>query len=80
METLTDIMRGSTYEGNQLSAAVHLLDRLEGKPRQAVEMSGKNGGPIQTQEVRDAMAKLDTDDLKALIAIYRKAGLKLPGE
>jgi hypothetical protein len=34
-----------------MSAAVRLLDRLEGKPRQAVEMSGKDGGPIQTQQV-----------------------------
>jgi hypothetical protein len=63
-----------------MNAAVHLLDRIEGKPRQAVEMSGKDGDPIQTQEVADAFEKLETEELKVLIAIFRKAGLKLPGE
>jgi hypothetical protein len=35
----------------QLAAANALLDRGYGRPAQAVEMSGKDGGPIQTEEV-----------------------------
>ena len=34
----------------QLAAANALLDRGYGRPAQAVEMSGKDGGPIQTGE------------------------------
>jgi hypothetical protein len=34
----------------QLAAANALLDRGYGRPAQAVEMSGKDGGPIQTEE------------------------------
>ena len=34
----------------QLAAANALLDRGYGRPAQAVEMSGKGGGPIQTEE------------------------------
>jgi hypothetical protein len=80
LRMLTQIMRDSGYETARMNAAVHLLDRIEGKPRQAVEMSGKDGDPIQTQEVADAFEKLETEELKVLIAIFRKAGLKLPGE
>ena len=35
----------------QLAAANALLDRGYGRPAQAVEMSGKDGGPIQTGEL-----------------------------
>jgi hypothetical protein len=80
LRKMTDIMRTAEFEGLQPAAAEKLLDRLEGKPRQAVEMSGKGGGPIQTQQVEQAAAKLTQEERLALLAIYRKAGLKLPGE
>jgi hypothetical protein len=35
----------------QLAAANALLDRGYGRPAQAVEMSGKDSGPIQTEGV-----------------------------
>jgi hypothetical protein len=63
-----------------VAACTALLDRGWGRPTQAVEMSGKDGGPIQTQQVQDAVSKLSHEERLALLAIYRKAGLKLPGE
>jgi hypothetical protein len=80
LRKMTDIMRTGEFQGLQLAAAEKLLDRLEGKPRQAVQLGGKNGGPIQTQQVDAAVGKLTHEDRLALLAIYRKAGLKLPGE
>lgn len=36
-----------------VAAALALLDRAWGRPTQAVEMTGKDGGPIATAEVSD---------------------------
>ena len=36
---------------NKLTAADKLLDRIEGKPKQATEISGPDGGPIQTESL-----------------------------
>lgn len=44
------------------------------------EHSGPDGGPIQSQQFTEAFAKLETIELQTLIRIYRKAGLRLPGE
>ena len=56
--TLADIMADPEAPHNaRVSAANALLDRGFGRPMQALEMSGKDGGPIQHEEVaRDADA------------------------
>lgn len=52
LQTLVDIAKGAEFPpASRVSAAIAILDRGYGKPTQAVEMSGKDGGPIQTQEV-----------------------------
>lgn len=54
ISALVDVARNGS-DGARVSAAVALLDRAFGKPAQSVEMSGKDGGPIQTEDVtRDA--------------------------
>lgn len=55
----------------RVSAANAILDRGYGKPMQAVEMTGANGGPIETRTI-DA-SKLSTATLAELLAA-RDAG------
>ena len=38
-------------EGDTQSAAM-VIDRLDGRPKQATEITGEEGGPVQIQEVR----------------------------
>lgn len=38
----------------RIAAAKEILDRVYGKPAQAVELSGPNGSPIQYEQVVDA--------------------------
>jgi hypothetical protein len=45
---LVQIMRGGDSEAARVSAANAIMDRAYGKPMQAVEMSGKDGGPMVT--------------------------------
>ena len=46
-----------------VAAASALLDRGYGKPRQTTELTGPNGGPIQTQDVTD-----DREELAVILA------------
>jgi hypothetical protein len=36
--------------------AAHLLDHTIGRPRQAVELTGKDGGPLEYKQVKDELA------------------------
>jgi hypothetical protein len=58
----------------QITAAEHLLNRVYGKPRQQLEHTGPDGGPI---EVKDAagvdLRRLSDDDLKELEGLLRRA-------
>lgn len=46
----------------RLKAAGMALDRVYGRPRQAMEITGEDGGPIQTYD----LSKLSTDQVLAL--------------
>lgn len=52
IETLTEIMRSKEAPAAaRVNAACALLDRGHGKPVQMTELSGKDGGPIETKEL-----------------------------
>lgn len=51
------------------AAAAHLVDRVLGKPMQAVEMTGKDGGPIQHEATDPAMDNLTVAQREALAAL-----------
>lgn len=53
LESLVSIARDGASESARVSAAVAILDRGYGKPRQAVEHTGEDGGPIQTESLSD---------------------------
>lgn len=56
--------------GAKIAAAERLFDRVFGKPRQALEHTGEDGGPIQTEGALD-VRKLTDDELRALQGIHR---------
>ena len=51
LNTLVRIAKKGESEAAQVSAANALLDRGYGRPKQAMEHTGKDGGPIETKEV-----------------------------
>lgn len=55
----------------QIQAAERLLNRVYGKPRQAHELSGPDGGPIVTQYALD-LRKLTDDELAQLEELARR--------
>jgi hypothetical protein len=56
----------------RLRAARDLLDRAYGRPRQAVEVTGEDGGPIQTSGID--LSGLSAEELRALRELLGKAG------
>jgi len=77
LETLADIARNGESENARVSAATALLDRAYGKPVQAAEVSGPDGGAIETHErggVTLDVTKLDDTTLDALMAAKRDGG------
>ena len=57
--------------GAQIAAAEKLLDRVYGKPRQAVEHTGKDDGPIEVAAVD--LRGLDDDELAQLQWLLERA-------
>lgn len=53
LKTLVDIARNGKQEAARVAAANALLDRAYGKPPQALEHTGKDGGPVQVIISRD---------------------------
>lgn len=51
LQALVQIATSGESEAARVSAATAILDRGYGKPMQAVEHSGENGGPIPVQFV-----------------------------
>jgi hypothetical protein len=54
VETITEmvrLMRTSTSDAVRLEACEKLLNRAVGRPPQAVELTGKDGGPVQHEDV-----------------------------
>src|SRR5690349_16441812 len=64
LKTLARIAEKGESETAQVAAANSLLDRGYGKPRQAIEHTGKDGGPIET-----ALNGLGISDLRALATL-----------
>jgi hypothetical protein len=65
----------------RIAAANALLDRGFGKPLQSTQIDGTFN--VINEELAFHQKRfecLPSSDLSALIEIYRKAGLKLPGE
>lgn len=60
LETLAHICTAGESEAARVSAANALLDRGYGKPVQATEVTGADGGPIETTSVtpREAARRL----------------------
>jgi hypothetical protein len=52
MQVLFDIATGGESEAARVSAANAILDRGYGKPHQAVQMTGPEGGPLKVELIR----------------------------
>jgi hypothetical protein len=55
LETLAEIARNGESEAARVTAANALLDRAYGRPRQAVELTGENGGAIEITRIERAI-------------------------
>ena len=71
LHVLVQVAEASESDAARVSAANAILDRGYGKPKQAMEHTGKDGGPIETIEMSDR------DTAKA-IAFALARGLKQP--
>lgn len=59
--SFTKLMDGESAEKNvRLAAAREVMDRLWGKPTQAVQLSGKDGGPITISELVHTASPTET--------------------
>lgn len=63
IEALLDVAKNG-QDGPRVSAATALLDRGWGRPVQAMEHSGPDGGPVETVDWN----KVDTDTMRKLMA------------
>ena len=66
LQVLVDVAKKGESESARVAAANAILDRGYGKPRQALEHSGPNGGPIPTVDLTNVSA----DDLDRLEALF----------
>ena len=58
IRVLSEIMEDTgQHPAARVAAARELLDRAHGKPMQAHELSGTDGGPIQTEQVERLTAE-----------------------
>jgi hypothetical protein len=57
----------------QITAAEHLLNRLYGKPRQALEQTGAGGGPIEVANAGLDLRKLSDLELEQLVELLTRA-------
>lgn len=56
LNVLVQVAQASESDAARVSAANSIIDRGYGKARQAIEHTGKDGGPIQTEDVSDQEA------------------------
>lgn len=56
---LSIVFGKESSEEVRLKAIDSLYDRVDGKPRQALEHSGPNGGPIEVMTYEDALKRLE---------------------
>ena len=67
MQTLVDMLSSPSHP-TRVSAASSILDRAFGRPAQAVEMSGPDGGPIQTYaKINLDPSKLSTSAMEEIL-------------
>lgn len=71
IEALLKSVRGDNGSERN-TAAIALLDRGWGKPAQSLELSGPDGGPIETEASGINLAALTTDELRQLEVIRGK--------
>lgn len=57
-EALAALVAALARPGERVAAASALLDRGYGKPAQALELAGKDGGPIQVEDIRPPIGTL----------------------
>ena len=57
IQKIYKLMNSAEDEKVQAMCAIYLLDRAHGKPPQAVEVGGKDGGPLQVELVSYAKDK-----------------------
>lgn len=75
----------STAESSQdrLKAAAFLAERLHGKPTQAIELTGKRGGPVKTETKDTTPEKAQHERISEAIAtisvLARHAQFPVPG-
>lgn len=58
LNALVKIAGSGQSEAARVSAANHLLDRGYGKPKQAMEHTGKDGGAIEVTHARERLAHI----------------------
>lgn len=83
LQALVDVAARGQSESARVAAAVALLDRGYGKPYQQVRHADHEGGPLGREAIAAAeqvLDALDTDELRLMTLLYRKAGLTLPYE
>ena len=71
LAALISIAKGGQSEAARVSAATAILDRGFGKPVQAMEHTGKDGGPIQTEDITKRDADAFTCSVAGLVAGQR---------
>ena len=57
LETLRQIATTGESESARVSAAVAILDRAYGKPPQAIQHSGEDGGPLVVEVIKYGATK-----------------------
>ena len=78
LETLADVMRNSKSDAARALAAEKILDRGYGRPTQALEHTGADGGPIQSASAAPLDLDLLTDEelhvlQKAMVRVQEQA-------
>lgn len=73
IRTLAEIAKGARSAVARIMAAEALLNRAWGKPTLAVELTGKDGGPIRTEDARPDLSRLTDDQVEALESLLSAA-------
>lgn len=69
--TLVEICAYGASEQARITAAKEILDRAYGKSRAAVELTGKNGGPVEYADVTESANRF-SDRMARLAEVARK--------
>lgn len=67
LHTLVTVAKEGSSDAARVSAAVALLDRGYGRPPQSVELTGANGGPVETLD----LSKMTPEQLAAMETVAR---------